>query len=209
MAIKLWHCSATRSIRPLWALLEMDIDHEVVSMPFPPRFTQEGYLDVNNLGTVPYFTDGDTHMTESSGICLYLVNTYDKWDFGLNANDPEYGEYLNWLFHSDATLTFPQAVFLRYAMFEKKKGLEQAGLDYAEWFRKRLVRLEARLEGRDYLVGGKFTIADITVGYAVHLAESLSILGDDAPRTKEYLGRLNSRPALKKALSIGPKQKFF
>ena len=105
MTMKLWHCRGARSLRALWALEEMGLDYELDVMPFPPRVFRKDYLDSNLLGTVPYFTDGETRMTESSGICHYLVERYQQWDFGLKPDHPEYGNYLNWLYHSDATLT--------------------------------------------------------------------------------------------------------
>lgn len=77
MAPKLYHCSGARSVRSLWTLEELGIDFELVVMPFPPRYLQEGYRDMNPIGTVPYFVDGDVEMTESSGIVHYLVQKTD------------------------------------------------------------------------------------------------------------------------------------
>ncbi len=71
--MKLYHCADARSLRPLWTLEEMGLDYELENMVFPPRVTVPGYLDLNPLGTVPTFVDGDLVMTESSGICHYLV----------------------------------------------------------------------------------------------------------------------------------------
>jgi glutathione S-transferase len=114
--MKLYHCVDARSLRPLWALEEMGLPYELEVLPFPPRVFKKDYLGVNPLGTIPYLVDGDTHMTESSGICHYLVERYGKHEFGLQADHPEFGSYINWLFHSDATLTFPQTVALRYGL---------------------------------------------------------------------------------------------
>jgi glutathione S-transferase len=76
----LYHCADARSLRPLWALEEMGLDYELINMQFPPRATYPGYLELNPLGTVPTFTDGDLVMTESSGICQYLRNAaFRKW----------------------------------------------------------------------------------------------------------------------------------
>ena len=80
--MKLWHCQDARSLRALWALEEMGLPYELEVMPFPPRFLHAGYLEVNPLGTVPYFVDGDHALTESSGICHYLVERYQQYDFG-------------------------------------------------------------------------------------------------------------------------------
>lgn len=142
-------------------------------------------------------------MTESSAICQYLVERYDRSDLGLSPDHPEYGEYLNWLYQSDATLTFPTNIYLRFCQFEPQRGLQEAGEAYADWLRKRLVRRETRLEDREYLVGEKFTIADIAVVYALFFADFLGILGDAVPRSKAYLDRLTERPAFKKAFALG------
>lgn len=203
MAIKLWHCFASRSIRPLWALEEMGLDYEVVSMHFPPRFKEDGYTELNNLGTVPYLEDGPTKMTESSGMCHYLLERYQKWEFGLKPDHDEYGDYINWLYHSDATLTFPQAVYIKFVMLQNPPGLEAAGHSYVEWFNKRLVRLENHLENREYLVDNRFTIADIAIGYALHMATMFKLIGDEMPRSKAYYERLTHRPAFQKAATIG------
>ena len=73
MKVKLWHCHNSRSLRVLWALEELCIDYDIEVMSFPPRYKVEGYKELNSLGTVPYFVDGDTQMTESSAICHYLA----------------------------------------------------------------------------------------------------------------------------------------
>ncbi len=207
MTIKVWHCHKARSLRVLWALEEMGIEYEVESMPFPPRFLKPEYLEINELGTVPYFVDGDTHMTESCAIPLYLVERYGKHEFGLAADHPEYGDYLNWLFHSDATLTFPQTVYIRYVlMTPPEKGLFEAGDGYRRWYLKRLLRLSRYLRDRDYLVDNRFTIADIDITYALFLGEELRFGGDYEPQVNAYLQRMKARPAFQRAVAIGEEQ---
>ena len=204
MTIKVWHCHKARSLRALWAMEEMDIAYEVVSLPFPPRYFNREYLDVNALGTVPYMIDGDTHMTESSAIPLYLIERYGKYDFGVRPEHPEYGDFLNWLFHSDATLTFPQTVYIRYALMEPpEKGLFEAGEGYRKWFLKRLLRLNHHLKNREYLIAGKFTIADIDIAYALFLGEELGFSKDYEPHVDAYLQRMKQRPAFQKTVGIG------
>ena len=192
--MKLWHCNGSRSLRPLWALEEMGLDYELEVMPFPPRFLHEGYLDVNVLGTVPYFVDGENHMTESSGICHYLVEKYQQWDFGLKPDHPHYGNYLNWLYHSDATLTFPQTIFLRYTRLEPDETKATVGTDYRKWYLARLRMLNARVAEHEFLVDDRFTIADIACGYALFLGQNLGISEDYKPQALDYLERLKARP---------------
>lgn len=201
--MKLWHCSGARSLRALWALEEMGLDYELEVMPFPPRFLQPGYMEINDLGTVPFFRDGETEMTESSAICQYLVDRYQRFDFGLQPDHPEYGAYLSWLHHADATLTFPQTLVLRYYYLEKVPAKQAVADDYAKWFHARLRRLNNHLENHDYLVDGRFTVADIAVGYALYLACSLKLDERFKPQTRAYLDRLQERPAFKRADGFG------
>ena len=201
--MKLWHCAGARSLRPLWALEEMGLEYELELLPFPPRMFKREYLEVNSLGTVPFLEDGDTRMTESSAICQYLVDRYQQYEFGLRPEHPEYGAYLNWLHHADATLTFPQTLTMRYYYLEPTPEKQAVGDDYARWFIARLRRLDNHLESHDYLVDGRFTIADIAVGYALHLACALRLDERFQPQTRAYLDRLRARPAFARADGYG------
>lgn len=205
MTMKLYHCPNSRSIRPLWALEEMGLDYDLVTMEFPPRQHQEGYLEVNPLGTVPTLIDGDLTMTESAGICQYLVDRYGPHSIGLTVEDPEYGDYLNWLHRSDATLTFPQAVVLRYSQLEpEERRIPQAVEDYSIWFMSRLRSVEAALEGKEFLIADRFTIADIAVGYALYMGTRLGLDARYKPNCVRYLKDLMQRPAFVVASTQAP-----
>jgi glutathione S-transferase len=198
--MKLYHCKGSRSLRPLWAMEEMGLEYELVNMAFPPRFTQEGYLDLNPMGTVPTFIDGDTTLTESSAICQYLVDVYGPSIIGIRASDKGYGEYLNWLYRSDATLTFPQTLVLRYTVLEpEERRIPQVVEDYGRWYLSRLKAVELALEGKEYLCDDRFTVADITVGYALYLGTTLGLDERYKPNCKAYLERLMARPAFIRA----------
>jgi hypothetical protein len=112
--LKLYHCREARSLRPLWALEEMGIPYEPILLPFPPRAHAREYLDINPIGTIPFIADGEVRMTESTAICLYLATRYGPTDLTLSPDEKDYPQFLNWLFYSDATLTFPQTIVLRY-----------------------------------------------------------------------------------------------
>ena len=203
--MKLWHCAGARSLRPLWTLEEMGLEYELEVLPFPPRLMQPDFLQVNSLGTVPFFVDGATEMTESAGICQYLVDRYpaQAGNLGLGPQDADYGAYLNWLHHSDATLTFPQTIALRYYFFEPDPAKRAVADDYAKWFRARLRRVDDRVARHEYLVADRFTIADIAVGYALFLGSILHLDKYYQPATKAYLERLTARPAFQRANAHG------
>jgi len=203
MAIKLWHCNNARSLRPLWALEELNIDYELHILPFPPRYLQKSFLQQNLLGTVPYLRDGDTNMTESSAMCHYLVERYKKFEFGVATDHPEYGDYLNWLYHSDATLTFPQTIYLRYAKFEPvERRSEQVAEDYRLWFLARLRLLDQHIESKEFLCDGRFTVADIAIGYALYLGKQQGFDVDYSIAVRDYLARLMARKAFIKSVNL-------
>jgi glutathione S-transferase len=200
MALKLWHCAGSRSIRPLWTLEELGLDYEIEVMQFPPRFVHPGYTDINPIGTVPFFTDGDVEMTESAGISQYLVERHGPSSLGVAVDEPDYGLYLNWLHRSDATLTFPQTLVLRYTYLEpKERRLPSVAEDYATWFHSRLRALEDTTAKREYLCADRFTVADIAVGYALYLADSLKLSEGFKPNTRAYYERLKARPGFQRA----------
>lgn len=197
--MKLYTCLQSRGFRVSWAAEEMGIQLDYEMMPFPPRHARPEYLELNPLGTVPLFIDGDLEMTESCAIVHYLASKHGQ-QLLLPTDHCEYGDMLDWTYHSDATLTFPQTVFMRFGMFEKRRGLSEAGDLYFKWFLARLVKIEERLDGRDYLCGDQFTIADINVGYALYLSQAIGKDKDLTPRAGAYLDRMICRPAFQAAL---------
>ena len=198
---KLYHCRSARSFRPLWALEEAGVPYELVMLPFPPRVFKKDYLAINPLGTIPTFFDGTMRMTESAAICQYIAVRADASPMALRPDEAEYGLWLNWLHFGEATLTFPQTLVLRYTILEPEdKRQPTVAADYRKWFLGRLRGIEAALEGRDFLVGGRFTVADISVGYALMLAEKLDINADFAPRVADYWERLKTVPSYGRSL---------
>jgi len=184
-------------------LEEMGLEYELELLPFPPRFFKKEFLAENNLGTVPFFRDGDTSMTESAGICQYLAERYQKDEFTIAVEHSEYGDYLNWLHQSDATLTFPQTIYLRYAKLEPEERRQpQVADDYRKWFLARLRRLDEFIDGKEFLCDGRFTIADIAVAYALYLGDLQGFSKDYSPQVSRYLNGLMQRPAFIKSVSL-------
>ena len=98
--ITLYHCDAARSFRPLWMLEELGLPYELKMLPFPPRVFAKEYLALNPLGTIPFMVDGETKMTESSGICHYLGTKHGPTPLVVGLDEPAYGAFLNWMYFS-------------------------------------------------------------------------------------------------------------
>jgi glutathione S-transferase len=197
--IELWHCPDARSFRPLWALEELGLEYKLHLLPFPPRVREPAYLEVNPLGTIPAMRDGETFMTESAAIVQYLATRYGPSDLAVAVDEADYGAWLNWLHFGEATLTFPQTLVLRYRRFEPGKA-EVVADDYAKWFLSRLRQVDRALsDGREWLCAGRFTGADISVGYALLLARTLKLDVNFSPAVAAYWERLRERPGFKAA----------
>jgi len=197
--IELWHCPDARSFRPLWALEELGLAYELHLLPFPPRVREPAYLEINPLGTIPAMRDGETFMTESAAITEYLVTRHGPNELAVSVGDPAYGAWLNWLHFGEATLTFPQTLVLRYRQFEPGRA-EVAADDYAKWFLNRLRHVDRALaDGQEWLCAGRFTAADISVGYALLLAEVIKVSDRFSPAVQAYWARLQARPGFQAA----------
>lgn len=199
--MRLYHCRNARSFRVLWALEELGLEYELITMPFPPRTAYPGYLNINPLGTVPTFVDEGLTMTESSAICHYLAESHQPNDLRVDPSEPEYGAYLNWLFRSDATLTFPLAIVMRYTKLEPpERRVQQVADDYTIWYLSRLRSVETALDGgKEYLCADRFTMADIAVHFALMLGRSVGLEERMKPNCRAYLDRLTDRPAFRAA----------
>lgn len=199
--ITLYHCMSARSFRPLWMMEELQLDYQLVMLPFPPRVHARRYLDINPLGTIPLLVDGATCMTESAAICQYLCARNAPTPLQVLPSEQDFGAYLNYLHFGEATLTFPQTLVLRYSRFEPQSR-RQPGIaeDYAKWFLARLRTLEPLLVEQEYLCAGRFTAADVSVGYALMLAQYLGLAERFKPAVSAYWERLHQRSAYQRAL---------
>jgi glutathione S-transferase len=199
--ITLYHCVSARSFRPLWMLEELGLPYELIVLPFPPRVAARAFLDINPLGTVPLMIDGDTRMTESAAICQYLCALRAPTPLQVEPGEKDYGAYLNYLHFGEATLTFPQTLVLRYSRFEPEHQRQPVvAQDYAKWFLARLRTLEPVLTEQPYLCAGRFTAADVSVGYALMLARYVGFAERFTPAVKAYWERLAQRDAYVRAL---------
>lgn len=201
--IQLHHCVSARSFRVLWMLEELGLAYELKMLPFPPRVHAKSFLAINPLGTVPAFFDHDHWMTESSAIAQYLAARYGKDTLDVPVDSPDYASYLQWCYFGEATLTFPQTLVLRYGRFEPDERKQpQVAEDYAKWFLARLRGVQAVVESEPWLVGGRFSAADVSVGYALMLADLIGLSERFPAGIAAYWERLQARDAFVRSLAI-------
>ena len=197
----------TRAIRVIWVLEEIGAKAEIKSMPYPPRKHAPDYFAVNPTGLVPLLIDGEVRLSESMAICDYLATKHGS-PLVVPPNDPERPQFLQWLWYGESTLMTPLSrlniVRQVERQFERKGGPEVDALiaGARDHVAKRLEMLEQRLEGRDFLVAGRLTLADISVSYPLHLVGLLGVDNLLGPRSVAYRERLRARPAHQRAIAV-------
>ena len=192
----------TRAIRVIWVLEEIGAKAEIRSMPYPPRKHAPDYFAVNPTGMVPLLIDGEVRLSESMAICDYLATKHGS-PLVVPPNDPERPQFLQWLWYGESTLMTPLSRLNIVRQVERKgargrRHHRRRARDVAE----RLKMLEQRLEGRDFLVAGRLTLADISVSYPLHLVGMLGVDDLLGPRSVAYRERLRARPAYQRAIAL-------
>lgn len=196
--LKVYFAPFARSLRILWTLEELNAPYEPVRVQFPPRIAQPDYLNINPLGQIPTLIDGDTRLFESVGACEYVNETHGG-DLAIKAGQPGRADYLQWLWFGEATLMPQLAGMVRHS-FGPEEGRSATALAEAKaGLFERLTVVEARLEGRQYLAGDRFTLADVSVAYALNLGGLLRVADDFTPNVAAYFERMKARPAFQAA----------
>ena len=180
-----------------WMLEEVGEPYRTEVLEFGPAMKSADYLTVNPMGKVPAIRHDDIVVTEAAAICAYLADAFPAVELAPPANDRLRGPYYRWLFFGAAPLE--AAVSNKAFGFVVPK--EREGSSGYGRYETVLDVLEAAVSRGDYLVGDRFTAADVYVGS--HLAFGM-MFGtiEKRPAFERYIGRLMARPAAQRARQI-------
>jgi glutathione S-transferase len=202
--LTIYHVPHFRSVRVIWLMEELGEPYGVVRAPFP---LDEDFKTRTGVLAIPAIDDGGIVMGESIAILQYLTGRRIQraLELGLtvgpNPDPAAYAEHLNWLHFGQASLMVHAAMLARVrrlADAPEKTGYAASACE--QILQTRLAALEDHLaDGRAHLTGGAFTIADISVGYALGYARLRELDGMFGPRTCAYLDRLAGRPGYQAA----------
>ncbi len=202
---QLHHGRGTRSVRVLWVLEELGVGYDLHPVLFPARVRQPEFLQVNPLGSLPAFAQGEAFMTESMAICEYLAAVHGPTPLAVMPDEPGFADYRQFCWYGEASLTQPLGTILRYSRLEPlERRLPQAVDDARLIFYRRLEPVIRRLEQSDYLAAGRFTLADVSVAYALGFADFLGEAGSFPTAVIDYRARLAARPAYGRAYAPAP-----
>jgi glutathione S-transferase len=195
----------SRATRPLWLLGEIGMKFAHVPVIQAYRLADPdghvdmhtaspAYLAINPQGQIPCMIDGALTLTESMAITLYLATQYGG-DLGPH-DAAETALMAQWALHAVSAVEVP-ALEIMYA--QRDAGGTPEGEATVAVAAEKLLRPFQRLEGHlaqhPYLVGNRFTVADINTAECVRYAQGHDALMARFPALSTWLARLQSRPA--------------
>jgi glutathione S-transferase len=191
----LYHAAPSRSSIVHWMLEELGQPYELQMVSFKRgENRQPAYLAVNPMGKVPALKHGDTVITEAAAICAYLADEFPQAGLNIPVGDPRRGTYLKWLFFGPSCVE--PAIAER--AFPRKEAPARSALGFGDFDTVVDVLAKAAAAASPYLLGNKFTAADVIIGSGLRWGSMFKLLPDRA-EFKPYLATLAERPALRRA----------
>lgn len=194
MGLKLYGVGASRWVRPYWTLKELDVEFE----PVVVRLSKgEGknpeYLNLQPFGKVPALVDGDITLYESAAICTYLGDKFIEKNLIPMGRTRDRALHDQWVCFVISDLEQPLWRIARHTFLYPESQRSPADIALAKTdFLSLAAVVETKIE--DYLVGGKFSVADILMSYTLHWASRYKLL-DEMPKLSAYVKTHTSRPA--------------
>lgn len=210
--ITIYHVPHSRSLRVVWLMEELGEEYRLEKVTFP---TPAAYREVSPLGTVPAIDDasvpGGIRMSESIAILQYLTGrrlvagneTAKALTVGPLPDPAAYAEHLTLLHFGEADLAGICTGIFRGRLAARAAGREEPDpQNRLDRLAGRLAFLEGKLaDGREWITGANFTIADISIGYALGFAAFMGLDAMFGPKVAAYWQRLQARPALQRAMA--------
>ncbi|MEW6281818.1 MAG: glutathione S-transferase family protein [Candidatus Eremiobacterota bacterium] len=191
--MKLYTNPRSRGVRVHWTLEELGVPYDVVVLNMEKgEHGAPEYLKIHPLGQVPAFEDEGKTMIESGAICVYLADRFPEKNLG-PGDQPM--EYYQWCFYCFGSLEPAVMDTLLHTQWlpEDQRAPSVAERGQAA-LKKVLTHLDRHMQGREYLLGSRFSVADILTGGTLQWASMMLPL-TAYPNLEAYVQRLNARPA--------------
>ncbi|MBM3489553.1 MAG: glutathione S-transferase family protein [Alphaproteobacteria bacterium] len=202
--LKLWGRDNSINVqKAMWTIAELALPHERIDAGGKFGLVGEAwFLKMNPNGRVPVIDDDGYVLYESNAICRYLAARYGLG--GLCPSDwRERGLAEQWMDWQQTTLNGPMTtVFLNLIRTEPAKRDMAAVTAAGEELGRLFGQLDRQLAGRDYVLGKRFSMADIPVGAAASRWQRLDLTRPSLPSLEAWLERLGARPAFQRHVRI-------
>ncbi|MBA3594536.1 MAG: glutathione S-transferase family protein [Polaromonas sp.] len=198
MTLRIYGIAASRTSRPLWVAQELGLAYEHIAQGYEGGGTHTPeFLALNPNGHIPVIDDDGIIVWESMACALYLAERFQAADGTSLAaqNHAERAEILRWSFWAVTECEKDALSFLmhRVAMAEERRKPELA-LQADRRLAPVLQVLEQHLQGRSYIAGERFTVADICVASVLAWVQRADAMAA-CPRVSEWVQRCTARPA--------------
>ena len=190
-----YHAPNTRSAAIRWLFEELGSPpHEtkVLNMSKGDHKSQ-AYLAINPMGKVPALVHRGTPITEAAAIAIYLADLFPEAGLAPEIGDPARGTYMRWIVFNQSAVE--PAVTDRYLKHEPGSPSMMAYGSYDAT----IEALAGALVKGPYILGEKFSAADIVVGSGVRWMLLFKLL-PERPEFTSYAEWLGQRPALQRAV---------
>jgi len=180
-----------------WMLEEVGQPYRTELLDYVTTMKAPAYLAVNPMGKVPALRHGETVITEAAAICAYLADAFPDAGLSPAPGDRLRGPYYRWLFFAAGPVE--AAASNRALGFVVPEGRERM-IGYGS-YNEVMNALEAAVSQGDYLVGDRFTAADVYVGSHVGFGLQFGTFEKRAA-FERYVARLAARAAFQRAQKI-------
>jgi len=202
--LKVHFVAGTRAGRVVWLLEELGLEYEVNIMPF----TKEGLKSPEHrsrhaLGRVPVLEDGEISIFESGAIIDYVLERHKNGGLKPSSDSPEFPFYLQWYHYCEGMVMPPMNQIVVQTILLPPDRRDETVLNQAKsLLTKSLAPVNENLSDKDYLIGD-FSAADLMLGHSCFMANRLGCVSEEMQNIKDYVARINARPAFQKAINMG------
>lgn len=188
--LKLYYIPKTRSSRARWMLEELGVPYELVRMTFEEARTPQ-YRRIHPLGAVPALTDGETTVIESAAIIAYLADRFPERGFAPPTSSQLRAAYYQWIIYA---MPFVAHTTKR----PERECIPMVAQESCAEFLCAAKPVDEALRDRPYVLGERFSAADVVLGSVLNWAAASKLI-DDFPALQSYVERLRARPAFQAA----------
>lgn len=192
--MKLYEFPPTRSIRVRWALQELGIEFEAITVNLgAAEHTRPEFRALNSAGKVPVLVDGDFVLSESVAIVLYLAEK--SRDKGFVPSDVrQRAEHQRWLMFTATELEQPLWRIAHHTTLYPEHERIPAEITLARRdFTQMAAVMEEHMRDRQYLMGDRVMVGDFVLAHTLDWANEVKLL-EGCPRLVAYMERMYARP---------------
>ena len=189
----LYHSPRSRSRGVRMLLEELGADFELHTFDLTAgQHRAPEFLAINPLGKVPTLVHGDAVITEQVAVYLYAAELYPEAGLSPAVGDPLRGPYLRWM-------SFYGSCF-EPAIVDHSIGRAAAAYSTSPYgdFDTVINTVNAQLAKGPYLLGERFTAADVLWGAALNWITMFKLI-PETPAMRAYIDRVLARPAIQRA----------